>query len=279
MEGDEELLVLILRYLQSLPSCAATAATLQTELERPGVLGSRVLWTGEVQPCSLAAFSLRHPQLRSQAPMLRQLARAGARAAAGSTSSLLSRSVVAALRQGSASAAWPSGPMDALASVRIVQPVGAHAAAWPHLAWRRVRPLAETSGHRWMAAYCLKIDRSGRALVSGADDALVKVWSATSGRLQLTLRGLNAVVNDVAVSPDSSMVAACSSTVQGEAAVVRVWGLQDGSPVAVLGGHTHTVAALQVSPAVAEQWWLSWRRAASLFPHHPPRIAYAGVLP
>ena len=42
----------------------------------------------------------------------------------------------------------------------------------PAVCCSRYRPVVEMSGHRWMAAYCLQFDASGRAIVSGADDQL-----------------------------------------------------------------------------------------------------------
>eukprot|EP00536_Pseudo-nitzschia_multiseries_P002296 jgi/Psemu1/121574/gw1.30.120.1 len=106
--------------------------------------------------------------------------------------------------------------------------------------------------------YCLRFDRTGRYFVTGADDFLLKVFyigAAQSCRrrnganknrrlrcnyganfrgavLVCTLRGHAGVINDIDVSMDNCLLATAS--VDGD---VRVWGLKNGCPVAILRGH------------------------------------------
>ncbi|EED92123.1 WD40-repeat protein, partial [Thalassiosira pseudonana CCMP1335] len=81
--------------------------------------------------------------------------------------------------------------------------------------------------------YCLKFDRTGRYFVTGADDQLVKLFHLGAGAvLVCSLRGHAGVVSDIDVSVDNALLATASA--DGD---VRVWGLRDGCPVAILRGH------------------------------------------
>jgi len=112
--------------------------------------------------------------------------------------------------------------------------------------------------HMNCPVYCLRFDRTGRYFITGADDFLLKVFHLgaarscktqnTTGRsqqLQLnyganfrgavlvcTLRGHAGVINDIDVSLDNCLLATASD--DGD---VRVWGLKNGCPVAILRGH------------------------------------------
>ena len=106
--------------------------------------------------------------------------------------------------------------------------------------------------------YCLRFDRTGRYFITGADDYLIKVFHLGVSQscktknekdgsrllrcnyganfrgavLVCSLRGHAGVINDIDVSSDNCFLATAS--VDGD---VRVWGLKDGSPVAILRGH------------------------------------------
>jgi len=97
--------------------------------------------------------------------------------------------------------------------------------------------------------YCLAFDRTGRYFMTGADDFQARIFclggefrprkprepeSYTRGAvLVCTLRGHVDVIIDMAVSPDNAFLATTSN--DGDC---RIWGLRDGSPVAILRGHT-----------------------------------------
>lgn len=93
------------------------------------------------------------------------------------------------------------------------------------------------------SVYCVLFDRSGNYIFTGADDLLVKMWSAQDGRLLATLRGHSAEITDLAVSPDNGLLAAGSCD-----KVIRVWCLHTLAPVAVLLGHTAMVTSLRFCP-------------------------------
>ena len=75
----------------------------------------------------------------------------------------------------------------------------------------------------------------------GADDHLIKIWSAVSGRLLSTLRGHSAEITDMAINYENTLLAAgsCDKT-------IRVWELRTTAPVAVLQAHSGMVTSLQV---------------------------------
>jgi len=120
----------------------------------------------------------------------------------------------------------------------------------------RVCHVVTISAHLYCPVYCLRFDRTGRYFVSGADDNLVKVFrignavnpesrerqryhslnpdfSFRRGAvLVCTLRGHASVITDIDVSSDNALLATAS-----EDGDVRVWGMTDGCPVAILRGH------------------------------------------
>jgi Tol biopolymer transport system component len=83
----------------------------------------------------------------------------------------------------------------------------------------------------------------GRHVVSGGDDALVKVWDADTGKEVRTFKGHEARISGVAWSPDGKRIAA-----GGHDRTVRVWDALTGDEVAVLRGHTGTVYRVAWDP-------------------------------
>ena len=77
--------------------------------------------------------------------------------------------------------------------------------------------------------------------LQGADDALVKIWSAVTGRLLATLRGHSAEITDMTVNYENTLLATGSCD-----KYIRVWSLARTSPVAVLHGHSGSITMIQV---------------------------------
>lgn len=120
----------------------------------------------------------------------------------------------------------------------------------------RVSHVVTINAHLYCPVFCLRFDRTGRYFVSGADDNLVKVFrvgitvnpesrerqryhsvnpefsSRRGAILVCTLRGHASVITDIDVSSDNALLATAS-----EDGDVRIWGLTDGCPVAILRGH------------------------------------------
>ncbi|XP_038078010.1 bromodomain and WD repeat-containing protein 3-like isoform X2 [Patiria miniata] len=99
-----------------------------------------------------------------------------------------------------------------------------------------------TLGHL-SSVYCVAFDRRGTRIFTGADDHLVKIWSALDGRLLGTLRGHGSEIVDMHLNYESTLIAAASID-----KVIRVWNMQSLAPVAVLTGHTAMITSLEFSP-------------------------------
>ncbi|KAK5650661.1 hypothetical protein RI129_001690 [Pyrocoelia pectoralis] len=100
-----------------------------------------------------------------------------------------------------------------------------------------------TLGHL-SAVYCLLFDRTGRFIVTGADDLLIKVWSSTTGRLLATFRGASSELTDIAINLENTLLAAGSID-----RILRVWNLQFGYPVAVLVAQTGIITSVNFCPS------------------------------
>jgi hypothetical protein len=114
----------------------------------------------------------------------------------------------------------------------------------------RISHAVTINTHLAYPVYCLRFDRTGRYFVTGADDYLVRLFSlseylsphdhkldpseyARGAVLVCTLRGHAGVINDIDISSDNSFLATAS-----EDGDVRIWGMYDGCPIAILRGHT-----------------------------------------
>lgn len=114
----------------------------------------------------------------------------------------------------------------------------------------RLSHAATISSHLIYPIYCLKFDRTGKYFITGSDDQVAKVFRLGVGVrgestslnygvnlrgaiLVCSLKGHAGVVADIDVNSDNSFLATASG--DGD---VRVWGLKDGWPVAILRGHT-----------------------------------------
>ena len=109
----------------------------------------------------------------------------------------------------------------------------------PARAATALRHAVTLRGHR-AAVYCVAYDATGDRVITGADDALVKIWCSRTARLLAMCRGHTAEVTDVGVSGDGAAYASAS-----EDGSVRVWeagGAPPGAPGAVLLGHAPRAA-------------------------------------
>ncbi|CAH2044625.1 unnamed protein product [Thlaspi arvense] len=107
---------------------------------------------------------------------------------------------------------------------------------------QKMQNIKRLRGHR-NAVYCAIFDRSGRYVITGSDDRLVKVWSMETAYCLASCRGHEGDITDLAVSSNNTFIASASND-----CVIRVWRLPDGLPVSILRGHTGAVTAIAFSP-------------------------------
>ncbi|XP_031260091.1 PH-interacting protein isoform X2 [Pistacia vera] len=117
-----------------------------------------------------------------------------------------------------------------------------YAIAKPSTMVQKMQNTKKLRGHR-DAVYCAIFDRSGRYVITGSDDRLVKIWSMETAFCLASCRGHEGDITDLAVSSNNALVASASNDF-----VIRVWRLPDGLPISVLRGHTGAVTAIAFSP-------------------------------
>ncbi|XP_015116795.1 bromodomain and WD repeat-containing protein 3 [Diachasma alloeum] len=266
---EPELYYLIAKFLEAGP-LRDTAEVLKRELERAKILPRRLDWEGnshnqgfaelerkyphisrnhllqvcarigpilekEVPPCVPGAVSLlgagRQSILRTKEDLLNHYrgitaysSRLGGQPLLEPSSSLLTHNIVRAL-QGREN----SGPLSRREAI-------------PTKFYSKMQLYRHTLGHL-SAVYCVLYDRTGKYVITGADDLLVKVWSSMDGRLLATFRGASAEIMDIAVNFDNSLLAAGSLD-----KILRVWCFQTMSPVAVLSGHSGMITSVNFCP-------------------------------
>jgi bromodomain and WD repeat domain-containing protein 1/3 len=91
------------------------------------------------------------------------------------------------------------------------------------------------------AVYCVCFDRTGRYILTGADDNLIKIWNAIDGRLLATLRGHDKEISDIKVNFENTLLVSgsCDKT-------IRVWNLKTIESTTVLQGHSAMVTSIEV---------------------------------
>lgn len=93
------------------------------------------------------------------------------------------------------------------------------------------------------SVYCVCFDQSGQYIFTGADDHLIKVWSARDGRLLSTLRGHDGEITDMSVDYENRLLAS-----GGMDRVIRVWDLKTSKCLECLNAHSAMVTSVKFSP-------------------------------
>nr|XP_016489065.1 PREDICTED: PH-interacting protein-like [Nicotiana tabacum] len=117
-----------------------------------------------------------------------------------------------------------------------------YAIAKPSTMVQKMQNFKKVRGHR-NAVYCAIFDRSGRYVITGSDDRLVKIWSMETAYCLASCRGHEGDITDLAVNSNNTLVASASND-----CIIRVWRLADGLPISVLRGHTGAVTAIAFNP-------------------------------
>ncbi|KAJ8573705.1 hypothetical protein K7X08_010216 [Anisodus acutangulus] len=128
--------------------------------------------------------------------------------------------------------------------------LASYAVAKPSTMVQKMQNIKKLRGHR-DAVYCAIFDRSGRYVITGSDDRLVKVWSMETGLCLASCRGHEGDITDLAVSSNNALVASASNDYS-----IRVWRLPDGLPISVLRGHTGAVTAIAFTPRTSSVYQL-----------------------
>ncbi|XP_046404459.1 bromodomain and WD repeat-containing protein 3-like isoform X2 [Ischnura elegans] len=264
-----ELLLLIAKFLAASP-CQQASEVLRQELERLQILPKRLDWLGNKHDQSLDELEKKYPHV-DPLYLLKVCQRVGplldkdvgsslygihSLLGAGKQSLLrtekdLKRScyscVEYAIRKNNRPLLEPHNYAGVHNLVQVLHGRDtsggiSRSHAVPIKFYSRLRLFCRTLGHL-SSVYCLLFDRTGKFVITGADDLLVKIWSAIDGRLLATLRGASAEITDIAVNPENTLLAAGSCD-----KILRVWCLQSTAPVAVLTGHTGMITAVHFCP-------------------------------
>ncbi|CAK9145214.1 unnamed protein product [Ilex paraguariensis] len=125
-----------------------------------------------------------------------------------------------------------------------------YAVAKPSTMVQKMQNIKRLRGHR-DAVYCAIFDRSGRYVITGSDDRLVKIWSMETAFCLASCRGHEGDITDLAISSNNALVASASNDY-----TIRVWRLPDGCPISILRGHTAAVTAIAFSPRPSSMYQL-----------------------
>ncbi|KAF0697813.1 Aste57867_11528 [Aphanomyces stellatus] len=142
-------------------------------------------------------------------------------------------------------AAPPTAPMvNSFHRLRRRDVLGRHAHPTPPLfVYSRFRKLKTLSGHLQIPVFCVTYDRSGKYIITGSDDRLVKIWSARTGDLLYTLHGHVGNITDMDINPSNGLLVTSSDD-----KTARVWEISTGFSIAVLVGHTSDVNTSRFHP-------------------------------
>lgn len=91
--------------------------------------------------------------------------------------------------------------------------------------------------------YCVTFDMTGQYIFTGADDNLIKIWSARDGRLLSTLRGHSGEITDLSVNYENRLLASGSMD-----KFVRVWDLKTTRMIECLNAHTAMITSVKFAP-------------------------------
>lgn len=104
--------------------------------------------------------------------------------------------------------------------------------------WRCVSTL---TGHSWVV-HSVAITPDGKTIVSGSEDATIKIWNLATGQLQLTLTGHSNEVKSVAISPNRQTIVSGSWD-----CTIKLWHLSTGQEITTLG-HGYGISSVAISP-------------------------------
>ncbi len=143
---------------------------------------------------------------------------------------------------------WAANQPDALAPAVVAKNLwdsGSERRPW--LQWvnkpqHRDPCLMTLAGHSNLVKACA-YSPDGRRIISGSQDATLKVWDAETGAELATLTGHKGSVNACAYSPDGRRIVSGSLD-----KTLKLWDAETGEELATLTGHENWVQACAYSP-------------------------------
>jgi WD40 repeat protein len=93
------------------------------------------------------------------------------------------------------------------------------------------------------AVHCVALSPDGKWMVSGSDDAVLRVWDTVTGEVLLALGGHNEKINCVTISPNGDRIVSGSDD-----NTLRVWDAASGVALFTLEGHEDEVTSVAFSP-------------------------------
>ncbi|XP_074595391.1 bromodomain and WD repeat-containing protein [Brevipalpus obovatus] len=265
-----EIYLLIYKFLSQGP-CAEVSDLLRQEIEKNGLLPPRILWNGKTKNISLSEYEKNFPHI-SHDHLLRILSRIGPildqnippsvpgvpSILGAGTQSLLRvdskikppSSTMALYSRIHAAPPYPSSPSGLSNPGNLVNIISAREScgsldmskSFSTILYGKKQMYRRFLGHL-SSVYCIVFDRTGKYIFTGADDSLVKVWSALGGRLLATLRGHSAEITDLAVNYENTLIASGSCD-----KMIRIWSLRTAEPITILTGHTAAITSVKFSP-------------------------------
>ncbi|KAJ1674158.1 hypothetical protein EV182_003841, partial [Spiromyces aspiralis] len=248
----KELYFLIAHYLKGGP-LDAVSQNIQKELEaNPDILPQRHDWKGNLHRRSYDEMVRGHPHILGshlEGLLKRLMCPDPVSPKDVTTSGSLLGRIQPKLPGGPGS----SGSMPALLRLRQARQGRAlcRSNRLPLSVAQEFRELVRCNGHKY-PTYCVIFDRTGRRMITGSDDYLIKIWCTQTGRLINTFRGHQNVITEISLNSENTLLA--SSSTDG---TVRVWDLQSAEPKAVLpvnlNSSKRNVAGVRFSPAAIPQ--------------------------
>ncbi|CAD5210709.1 unnamed protein product [Bursaphelenchus xylophilus] len=112
----------------------------------------------------------------------------------------------------------------------------------PKNTWANLEEHGKFLGHL-SQVFCVCFDRTGRYVVTGGDDKLIKVWDTVTGLLRYTFRGHEGEIADLSINLENTCLASGSTD-----KTVRVWSLMNGQPLMIFKNHKALIMAIHFLP-------------------------------
>ncbi|KAJ2123913.1 hypothetical protein IW147_002175 [Coemansia sp. RSA 720] len=211
--------------------------------QKPMMLPARIDWQGQRHRSDYEALARSHPHVSTH-----ELLRVMQARISGDTSLITAGGTVLGRT-------WrrPSDSVRNALTTKLRRRQGAtHVQQLPlTMAGGMYQRLVRCHGHKY-PTFCVLFDRTGRRMITGSDDYLVKVWCTRTGYLINTLKGHQDVVTDIALNTENTLLASASAD-----GTVRVWNVRTGEPRTVLVAHAQGrakgITGVKFSPAAREE--------------------------